>query len=260
MSPDEAKSLLAACRPSGADAADPQFAEALRLVQSDPALSAWFERQQTFDAMVARGLQDLPVPFGLREAILARAASARAEKAAALPWWHWRRPIPVSAVAAVFVVLAAVVGVWLSQRPDPFDEFRMTVIGETSDHSPHLKLKTNDIAQVRRWLSEHLGIRDLVLPPGLAGFKVNGCEVLDWHGQQVGLICLGEGLRHLHLYVVDRRDLANPPAADQPVFANCNGWKTAAWSHNNKTYLLSGMNYPDFIRRFRKAGQWKWSS
>ncbi|HZL45889.1 MAG TPA: hypothetical protein VFC28_06650, partial [Opitutaceae bacterium] len=70
MNNEQARFLLRAYRPSGRDAGDPAFADALRQAQGDPALGTWFAGEQAFDAAVAAKMRALAPPAGLREAIL----------------------------------------------------------------------------------------------------------------------------------------------------------------------------------------------
>lgn len=53
MSNNGAKFILSAYRPGGRDAADPAMAKALAQAKGDPALGAWFVREQAHDAAVA---------------------------------------------------------------------------------------------------------------------------------------------------------------------------------------------------------------
>ena len=102
--------ILQAYRPGGQDANDPQFAEALALAKADPELSAWFARQQKFDAQVSREIKSLPVPPKLKDKILAL-ENPRRQKIVELPapaWWRnlFSFSSPVSwAMAAGIVIL-----------------------------------------------------------------------------------------------------------------------------------------------------------
>jgi hypothetical protein len=68
---EESKLILSAYRPSGKDADDPAFSEALAVASSDAALGQWLADQQAFDREVARKLAEVSAPAGLRERILA---------------------------------------------------------------------------------------------------------------------------------------------------------------------------------------------
>ena len=92
MNSTEAKFILQARRPDGADDAEPRFAEALEQARRDPALAAWLAREQAFDAAVAEKLRSTQPPAGLREAILAGAKVSRP-----LPFWRRTQTLAMAA-------------------------------------------------------------------------------------------------------------------------------------------------------------------
>ena len=69
------KLVLSAYRTDRHEANDPVFAEALRAVEADPALAAWFADEQRFDALVRTSLEEVPTPAGLKDLILLNAKS-----------------------------------------------------------------------------------------------------------------------------------------------------------------------------------------
>ena len=71
MNNTEAKFILNAYRPGGRDAGEAGMVSALAQAKGDPALGAWFAREQAHGAAVAAKLRDLAPPSGLHEAILA---------------------------------------------------------------------------------------------------------------------------------------------------------------------------------------------
>ena len=56
MNNTEAKFILNAYRPNGRDAGDPAMTAALAQAASDPALGAWFAREQTHGHAIAAKL------------------------------------------------------------------------------------------------------------------------------------------------------------------------------------------------------------
>src|SRR6187402_1761119 len=99
MTNPEAQALLITCRPNGRDAARPEFTEALALVESDPELKAWWVAQQAFDGKVSAKLRLVPVPAGLREAILKKRAVVPKKQNSRLPWLALAAMIAILAVA-----------------------------------------------------------------------------------------------------------------------------------------------------------------
>jgi len=260
MNASQAKQILSSYRPSGQHVHDAEFTEAVVAARSNPELARWFAELQAFDAIMTSALGRVPVPPDLKESILAQARSARSAPVVRLPWWHWRAPIPVSAVAATFVLLAVVTALWLYQKTDQFADFRDELIQQGLENEPHVEVQTSDLLQIRAWLNGRGANGDFALPRGLNDLKPVGCATLEWKGSKVAFVCFGNVLHHYHLYVVEQNTLHHPPPEDQPYFEDSGAWKTVSWSHHGKTYLFSGMSNFSFVRRIREAGQWHWSS
>lgn len=70
MDKEQAKFVLGSFRPDGADAQDPEFAEALVLAAADRELGDWLARERAQDAAFAAALSDVEIPDDLRESIL----------------------------------------------------------------------------------------------------------------------------------------------------------------------------------------------
>src|SRR5206468_40161 len=95
MNNTEAKFILNAYRPNGRDATDATFAAALQQAKADPALGAWFAREQSHGAAVAAKLRAIVPPAGLREAILAggRVSGENPSASPSTQRSFWNRPI-----------------------------------------------------------------------------------------------------------------------------------------------------------------------
>lgn len=70
MDKKQARFILQSFRPDGADAQDPDFAEALTLATEDRELGEWLARERAQDAAFAAALADVEIPEDLRESIL----------------------------------------------------------------------------------------------------------------------------------------------------------------------------------------------
>lgn len=79
MDKEHAKFLLKSFRPDGADAADPEFSEALALATEDRELGEWLARERAFDAAFSEALGTLPLPQSLRNEILGSLAAERGD-------------------------------------------------------------------------------------------------------------------------------------------------------------------------------------
>ncbi|HEY1169861.1 MAG TPA: hypothetical protein VGH19_00705 [Verrucomicrobiae bacterium] len=236
MDKNEAKLILQAYRPSGADASDPYFAEALKLVEQDAELKAWFEEQQAIDHAVSAKLRSNLVPADLRASILA------GQKVIQAPIW-WRRPATlIASVAAMLMLLA--VPFLLQHRSSPsFADFKQDGM-VFLDSLNKLDMSSKDHEAVREWLAVHGGHRQFSLPAKLGGKPSLGCRVFDWKGNKVTLICfnttVGNKFEEVHLLVLDEKAVRNRPAEDKPEFEHSGEWDMASWRDNGLTYVLFG--------------------
>ena len=145
MDKEQARFILRSFRPDGADAGDPDFAEALKLAMENRELGEWLASERAFDAAFASALVTVDLPEHLREDILACLATERGDfpqaedgtrrrvdrrvrldPAAAQPcgnrcsppWTARRRrenaPVPVSIFRRLAIPLAAAAGIALA--------------------------------------------------------------------------------------------------------------------------------------------------
>lgn len=249
MNRRKAKQLLEVYRVNEMDASDPQFVEALQHAQSDPKLAQWFADQRRFDRIVSDSLRALTVPGDLKAGIL------EDRKVVRPPFWQtWRFR---AAAAACLVALATVIALVTANPTAQFPNLRSSLVDKAwSAEGRHLEFESSDIARVKQWLARRFVSTDVHLPAGLQGAKLVGCRVVETDGLRVPMLCLADGSKHLHLFVVDGVTLTDAPERRAPDFEKCSGWKTAAWRQGGQTYVLTGMDYQTFVNRFRKSGRW----
>jgi hypothetical protein len=82
----DAKLVLSAYRPSGSDARDPFFEEALEQTKRDPELREWFVKERAFDDFIVSKLRTIEPSAGLHSEILARLRAIRAPRRPVGPW------------------------------------------------------------------------------------------------------------------------------------------------------------------------------
>lgn len=252
MKSNEARQLLEVYRPGGADAQDPKFQEALQQAGRDPALAGWFKEQRKFDAAFADNLNAVPAPADLKDAILATRKIVKP-----LLWHDWR--VRAAAAAAVVVLLAVAGGLLGTTRAERFPEFRAQLIEQAWDGQAHLDFESSDVQRIKLWLAQHNASPDFTLPQGLQDTRIVGCRIVEADGRRVPMLCLADGPKHMHLFVVDETQFAGLPPLGTPDFQKCGGWKTTSWQHGNQTYVLTGMKYQTFVSKFRKSGRWTMS-
>ncbi len=242
MTTHEAREILLLAQPGREDGSDPRVAEALSLAGRDPALREWLERQRALQAAARRGLRDIPVPSGLRDKILASRNLVR-------PVAWWRHPVLWSAAALLMALLGA--GLWLSDSPDKndLDTFRGRMVRAVLRQYT-MDITTNDMSQVRAFLSSKNAPADYTLPEKLGRLPVSGGGVLSWQGQKVSMVCF-DSLRQgtLFLFVVDATSVGGSPGVS-PEFQQVNKLGTVIWNANGRIYVLAGTGGQAALRQY----------
>ena len=248
MDNDRAKMILSAYRSDGADASDPIFAEALAQAQRDPELARRFAEERALDDRMHAALQSVRPPANLKDSLLLAAEVSRMPAHRA--WWA--HPAWLAAAAAI-VLFAGLV--FFALKPD---RTPMTLAGVTSEMARlqreeriSLGAMTSDPAQIQRWLKEHDGPHDFAAPAGLASQMRLGCQVLDINGNKVSLVCFQVGGQQMvHLLVIDRRRLSDPPVVGKPVLLQEGELAFATWTEGDRTYVITGRGRAESLRQW----------
>ena len=234
MTREEAQFVLHAYRPSGEDAHDPQFEEALALVRNDPELARWFAEEQALDAVIAERIQSVPAPPDLKSQLLLARKVIRPRR-----WWA--RPAWIAAAASIaLLILAASLLVPRRSGNADFASFRRTMIEASLDETHHLDVWGLNANGLKQWLIKNGGHHNFVLPAGLTDKDIVGCKVLEWHRHRVTLLCLISGDEHVDLFVVNKSDLPGVSLSPSPHFGAEHGVTTAAWLRKDKIYFIAG--------------------
>lgn len=263
MSNNEAKFILSAYRPGGRDADDPAMAQALAQAKNDPALGAWFAREQEHAAAMAARLAEIAPPAGLREAILAGARLSDREglsdtakrngsaKTTTRAWWA--QPVWLAAAAAMAVLLSLAAWRMTPVRGDSFAEFAVNFV----DKGFRLQKRGADVAELKTWLGEQHGPLPEALPAKFAELRALGCRTLSFKGQEVSLLCFERGGREFHVFVARRdgvpgRANATGAAAEGvPRFVAAGPGKlvAATWTDAKNRYVLVSDAEADVVKR-----------
>ena len=232
MTNQEAKFILTAYRPGGGDAGDPALGDALAQSRRDPALAAWFAREQAHGAAIAARLREIAPPAGLREAILAGARASGAPARARQNWGLW-----LGLAAGVAILCAATVA-WLgrpSARLARFERFAVndTVIGGHESHGA----PATALEEMLSRPTTHLGGP---LPVDFAALRATGCRTLSFGGHDVIEVCFGRGGSMFHLYVLQRADFPRMPGDGSPVVGERTGTGFVSWMDGRNRYVVVG--------------------
>lgn len=231
----EAKFVLQAYRPSGADAMDPVFSGALEQAKQDPELGRWLGRMQDFDRTVASKLREVQAPADLRASIL---AGGRVSEPARAGGSWWRRHPALAMAAGILVMLAVGTGVWwkatraYSDR-EVLGQFAMDYVASGFLLAAH----SEDVGQLRQWLAKRSAPLPTQLPAGFGELRGLGCKTIEYRGHDISLLCFSRG-KEYHLFVARRDDFPDMPDYAEPHFASRNGYVSAAWSDARNHYVL----------------------
>lgn len=231
MSNDEAKFILSAYRPNGADAADEALAGALQQARQDPALAAWFARQQAHDAAIAAKVTEVVPPAGLREAILAgaRVSDPRRSLRGNWPWW-----LGLAAAVALIAGLATRTSAPAADAKQ-LTAFALTDAREPSPHGGHGEpAKALQVA-----LSGETKL-EARLPIDFAALAHTGCRTLNLAGETVLEVCFNHEGTWLHCYIVRCADFPRLPAAAQPTYAAAGSLNAVTWADGTYRYVVAG--------------------
>lgn len=237
MTNDEAKFILSAYRPGGRAEADPAMAQALEQAKRDPALRAWFERQQAHDTVLAAKLRELAPPAGLREAILAGARlsqpaeiKTKAGGAAARAWW--RRPLWLAAAAAIALLAGVMAWRFSPVRGETMEEFAVNFVQRGFVLQKH----GADVGALKDWLGAQHGPLPEALPAQFADLHALGCRTLDYRGHEVSLVCFERGGKEYHVFVARRDDV--PGWDPKPRFLENRAFAAVTWTDDKNRYVL----------------------
>lgn len=236
MTIDEAKSILHGYRPTGADADDPLFHEALALTKNDPALGEWFARQQAFDAAATAEFETAPAPPGLRDAIL---AAARADRKTSYQSWWRRRIIIRAAMAASIALLLTLV---LTLRPKPQLPAAQSALADFAvQDARHPKTHNNhgeDAMELNRMLKLPTTKLGQPIKLDFASLRSTGCRTLNVEGRDVLEVCFKRNGIGLHYYIARREDFPTLTASPTPQITTKPEACVASWSDATHLYLV----------------------
>jgi hypothetical protein len=203
MDKETAKNLLELYRPQ--DRNDPMFAEALREVAADPALAAWFEEKQRFDAVIAGKLQEIPVPADVKGQILAGYRPVEPADAVRV---RGKWVTPLSLAASFFLGVFS----WhLLDLPEsrPMTPLEKQAIAYT-EHMPALQFVCFNPVAVAKWVNDQPGSQQvglkLPMPDASKTMTMIGASVTDWNGHPVVMVCLQDGKRMAMLYILNEKE------------------------------------------------------
>ena len=232
MNNEEAKVLLHAYHFDAGDPDDPRMAEALEQTRRDPGLLAWFNQQRALDTAVCDKLQQVRVPTGLAEMILA-GRKARIESR------RNRHLMPLALAASIVFLISLAVPVAGRFKP-PATEFAAlrADMAQFLREFPRLDVATDRLPEVREWLSQQHPLVEARIPKGLERFPSIGCRTVEWQGRKLALVCFMVEGQVVHLFVMPRNTFPDAGNSAAPLLAKVGSQNTAGWVSRDNQYLL----------------------
>jgi hypothetical protein len=239
MDNQEAKFILKAYRPGGADAGNAVFCAALAQAQRDPELRAWFEREQARDKAVATKLKAVPIPAGLRESILAGGKMSTAHRS----WWQQPTWLALAASVAILVSVAVT---W-QFRTVRLDLNQLTAqILDDAAHGERHGSHGQTASQLVTLLSQPTTKLGAPFPLDLGRLKADGCRTLTVAGREVMEVCFERNGGEYHLYVMTRPSSRGLPK--DPQFAAQNGIHSVMWTGDHHLYVMASAKDEQALR------------
>ena len=244
MDSQQAKEILLRYRPGVDDATDPSIVDALSQLERDPELAGWFEKLQAADDAIRCQLRKTPVPFDLKQRILAERKIAR-------PDFAWRKPVLIAAAAAAIIVLG-VLSAWVFYRNagDGLNAYRADMVRYVSSSYSSTFIKATSFDELRQVLAARQWPTDFIIPDRLKSVTVIGGSAVEWKGHKVALACMKEGRRGLWLFVIDKSALPDAPKTEAPRIEEIDSAPTAAWSQDGKAYLFTVQGDEALLRKY----------
>ncbi len=246
MTSSEAREILLLYRAGTADAADTEMAEALALARQDPELGRWFEQHHAFQKAMRAGFRQIEVPAHLKASLLIQKP---AQRTFVTPQVWWRRPVWLTAAAAVLLVLG-LIGAWLKPRvPDRFANFQSRMVG-AAQLAYRMDLETNDMQQVRQLMASRGAPADYDVPPALEHLRLTGGGRLNWRSNPVAMVCFDRGDKKMLFLFVMKRSAVKDPPPKTPQLAKVRQMLVASWTLGDNTYVLAGPEEADFLKKY----------
>ena len=236
MTPDEVKFILQAYRAGTEDDEDPRFREALRYVEQDGEMAAWFASQQEFDGVVHDKLMEIDVPADLKKRIMA------GRKVVQLAPRNYAREL--IGLAAVLLIFAAGV-FWFNGSVGDSQRNRLALGASWQDSMMNrldtgyrLNMQDTDPLKVREWLAENSPVNTAGLPVRLNAESSYGCETFTWNGSDVVLACFNMKGEIVHVFMMQHSKL---PSADHQhsKIGEVGRWATAYWCDHDTEFLVA---------------------
>jgi hypothetical protein len=239
MDSRQAKEVLTLYRPGNTDAADPQIAEALEVVQRDPELAAWFNQHCAVYNAIRGKLKEIPVPADLKHRILAQHVDHRRIIRLFRPAW-------LATAAAALIVLTAIFWFMSPNKENTFVRYRERMARMVQRRIYFTTMVTGDQTQIGEFFRTNGAPVDDALPKALQKLPAEGGAVVPWQNHPIAVLCLdareksADAKNDLWIFMAKSSDIPKVPHKKATQFEKIGGLMTASWTAGDTVYLLVG--------------------
>lgn len=242
MKHEEARFILQAYRPNGADAGDPAMAEALAQARQDPGLAAWLERLQKFDGAIAAKLAEVSPPAGLRETIL---TGARVSQPSRQAWW--RRPAGMALAASVALAGTAAIFSLFPSRAAASD-LKSFAAGDAQAF--HLHGEGEAWSQMQAQLAAPVNRLAARVAFDFDALRTTGCRTVSFQGRELLEVCFKREGKWFHCYIARRADFPEIALPAAPRISDVGKVHAASWADDSHIFVViskAGREALDFL-------------
>lgn len=256
MDKEEIKFILAAGHRSGRDAERPEMAEALEQAKRDPELRAWLERERASDAAIARKLQALQPPPGLRAQLIAGGRASRRGSA----WRRWLPPLAIAAgvtltIGLLLPALRPERETAVAAKPALQDWQESSLAFFSLPHHP-LDVVNPEYPPLEAYLLGR-GAQVVGQLPFNDGIRsVIGCKVLEWKGYTTSLTCFFSTSGELvHIFVLARGPVEESLIRSGAHRQRVGEYATVTWLEDDKVVMVASKLPASELNDVLKFGQ-----
>lgn len=239
MDSRQAKEILTLYRPGTTDAADPQMAEALEVVQRDPELAAWFDQHCAVYNAIRGKLKDIPVPADLKHNILLQHVDHRRIIRLFQPAW-------LATAAAALIVLTAFFWFVSPNKGNTFLRYRERMARMVQRRTYFTTMVSGDQIQIGEFFRTNGAPVDDALPKSLQKLPPEGGAIVSWQNHPVAVLCLdareksADAKNDLWIFIAKSSYISKAPHKKAAQFEKIGGLMTASWTAGDSVYILVG--------------------
>jgi len=238
MNRDHAKFHLQAWH-SDSQEETPEVREALALLETDPVLADWWEKEQAFDNALANAVAKIPVPKDLRNKLLECENGQNSEQKYSV----LRFPRILAYAASLAILLGLTI---LFLEPKTMDaetdvyQF-LEKVPEWMEETTVPQKSSDDL----KALLNHLDFRQITLPEEIQSaygpLKAYGARIENWENKRIGVLHLkdSEGQTYRLFMVASSVFIPEKEITNQPGTREVSGLSVLTWRDDELYYAFT---------------------